>query len=268
MTHICILIPDRAALFNSIANLFKIFDWANRYAEQRGRHSPFDVHLVSINSSANLYGECASVKPDLTLAEVAATDLVIVPALAGNIPEVVKTNATFVPWIQERYHAGAQIAGLCTGVFFLADTGLRSHRHCSVRWFVDATFQKQFSHVNLTAGRTVIDEEATCRNGAYQFIYELLEREAGTEAALAGSERFRTAFNLECQSIVTISDGRKQRAKQIVEVNPTERITAKRFDSMFEGIQGHPEMVGCAGYNGNSAALRSLFKKRYGHGPE
>jgi transcriptional regulator GlxA family with amidase domain len=242
MTHVSILVPHGSALLNSIVGLFNIFNRANDHAAEKGREPIFDVHLVGIARHADLYGGRFSAKPDLKLAEVTATDLVIVPALAGNIAEGIRKNAALIPWIKEQYRTGAEIAGLCTGAFFIADTGLISDQHCSAHWFVEAAFRKEFSQINQVAERTVGDGEAISSNGgAYSFIQKLLECVAGRQAALACAAVFEATFNRECQSVVTISHAQKQRsdktAKQnrlLARDNSTKKMTVKRFAAMFE----------------------------------
>lgn len=242
MTHVSILVPHGSALLNSIVGLFNIFNWANDHAAGKGKEPIFEVHLVGTAHHADLYGGRFSARPDLKLAEVAATDLIIVPALAGSIAEGLRENAAFIPWMREQYRTGAEIVGLCTGAFFLADTGLISDRHCSAHWFVEGAFRKEFSQINLVAERTVMDAEAICSNGgAYSFIRMLMHRVAGRRAALACAAVFEAAFNRECQSVVTISDSQRRRAGRIAKenrllprANSTEKITVKRFVAMFE----------------------------------
>lgn len=261
MTHVSILVPHGSALLDSIAGLFKIFNWANDHAAEKGREPIFDVHLVGIARHADLYGGRSSAKPDLKLEEVAATDLVIVPALAGNIAEGIRKNAAFIPWIKEQYRTGAEIAGLCTGAFFIADTGLIGDRHCSAHWFVEAAFRKEYSQINLLAEKTVVDGEAiSSSGGAYSFIRTWLESVAGTQAALDGAAVFEAAFNRECQSVVTISDAHKKRANRIAKENRLEVIGRDR-----EGSLTMAHALSADKYKTNSTTFREFFRKISGN---
>jgi transcriptional regulator GlxA family with amidase domain len=236
MIHVSILVPHGSVLLNSIVGLFKVFDLANHHSERGGKGAAFEVHLVGSASTAELYGGHGVVKPDLTLEEVVATDLAIVPAMAGNIGEATKKNYAFIPWIQKQYRSGSDIAGLCTGVFFIADAGLIREKHCSSHWFVDATFRKQYSHINSLAEKsTVAQESIHSERGAWFFLQELLERVVGKQAALACSKAFEEPFNQECQSVVSISHQRRHAEKRApVDGNPMQAMTAERFISLFE----------------------------------
>jgi transcriptional regulator GlxA family with amidase domain len=280
MTHVSILAPHGSALWSSIAGLFNIFDRANDHAAEKGREQVFHVHLVGIARHADLYGGQLSARADLTLAEVGATDLVIVPALAGNIAEGIKENAAFIPWIREQYRGGAEIAGLCTGAFFLADTGLIGERHCSTHWFVEGAFRKEFSQMNLLAERIVLDEEAICsKGGAYSFIRLLLDRVAGGEVASACAAVFEAAFNRECQSVVTIAGTQKRRASRITKQNPPTHSLEEymKVPEAIAGLNGPGEISASirerrADYRANSTTFRKLFRKisgidkSYNHG--
>jgi transcriptional regulator GlxA family with amidase domain len=260
MTHVSILAPHGSVLLNSVVGLFKIFDLANRHSAEGGKGAAFELHLVGSASTAHLYGGHFVVKPDLTLAEVAATDLAIIPAMAGNIAEAIKNNSAFIPWIQKQYRAGSEIAGLCTGAFFIADTGLIHEQYCSSRWFVDAIFRKQYSQINSLAEKTAVAAESIHSDtGAWFFLQKLLERVAGKKAALACSAAFQDPFNRECQSIVSVSDPRRQHANRIAKKervsvggNSMQEMTVQRFISLFKANHGDRE---------GSLSIAALFEE-------
>ena len=261
MTHVSILVPHGSVLLSSIVGLFKIFDLANHQSADGGRGAAFDLHLVASASTAALYGGRFMVTPDLTLAEVAATDLAIIPAMAGNIAEAIKNNCAFTPWIQEQYRAGSEIAGLCTGAFFITDTGLIHEKHCSSHWFVDATFRKRYAQINSLAEKSAgAVESIHSDGGAWFFLQELLERVVGRNAASACSATFQGAFNRECQSIVSVSHSRRQHANRIakqrasVNGNSMQEMTVERFISLFEANHGDRE---------GSLSMATLFEETF-----
>jgi len=249
MTHVSILVPHGSVLLNSIVGLFKIFDLANHHSTKGGRRAAFELHLVGSASTADLYGGHFVAKPDLALAEVAATDLAIIPAMAGNIAEAIKNNSGLIPWIQKQYRDGSEIVGICTGALFIAETGLIHERYCSSHWFVDATFRKQYSQINSLAEKTAAAEESIHSDrGAWLFLQKLLERVAGEKTALACSAIFQDPFNREWQSVVSVYDSRRQHANRIAKKkrasadgNAIRELTAERFISLFEAKDGDRE---------------------------
>src|SRR5271169_4897394 len=201
MTHVAILVPQGSVLVNSVLGLFNVFQLANQRSIQAGRGLAFDLHLVGATARTDLYGDQFLVNPDLTLADVTAADLAIIPAMAGNIAAAIHYNSAFLPWLKKQYHAGCAIAGLCTGGVFVVETGLMQDEHCSGHWFVDATFRKQYSQINVMAERTAhADDSIQSNGGAWSFLHEVVERSVDRETASTCSARFQDAFNRECQS--------------------------------------------------------------------
>jgi len=245
MTLTAILVPQGSVLVNSVLGLFNVFHLANQRSIQAGRGLAFDLHLVGATARTNLYGDQFLVSPDLTLADVTAADLAIIPAMAGNITAAIHNNSAFLPWLKKQYHAGCAIAGLCTGGVFVVETGLMHDEHCSCHWFVDATFRKQYSQMNVMAERTArTDDSIQSNGGAWSFLHQVVERSVDREAASTCSERFQNAFNRECQSVLAVYDRRKH-TNQSVRTKPvsangvsSREMTVERFSLLFEPKDG------------------------------
>lgn len=217
MTCVSIMVPHGSVLPNSLLGLFKVFTLANHYSAEDGRGAACELHLVGNSATASLYGGQFAVEVD-QLAEVGATDVAILPAMAGNIADAVKDNSAFVPWLQNQYRAGAEIAGLCTGACFIVEADLLHEKDCSSNWFVDETFRKQYSQLSLLAEKSApTTESIQTDSGAWLFIQKLLERAAGYKTAVACSASFQEPFNRECQSVVSVSDPEGQCPSRIAE---------------------------------------------------
>lgn len=245
MTHVVILVPQGSVLVNSVLGLFKVFHVANQRSIQAGSGLAFDLHLVGAKARTDLYGDQFLVNPDLTLADVTSPDLAIIPAMAGNIAAAIHNNAVFLPWLKKQYHAGCAIAGLCTGGVFVAETGLMQDEHCSGHWFVDATFRKQYSQMNVVAERSAhADDSIQSDGGAWSFLQEVVEGSVDREAASTCSVSFQNAFNRECQSVLAVYD-RRQHTNQSIRTKPisanrgsSREMTVERFVSLFEPKHG------------------------------
>jgi len=241
MKHVSIVIPQGDAVLNSIVRVFKIFSWVNEYLARNGRRPLFDLHLVGMAPRADLYGGRFSVMPDLTMADAPTSDLIIIPALAGDISEGLKNNAAFIHWMKEQYKMGAEITSLCTGVFLLAATGLMNGNKHTTHWFVAADCRNAFCQIKLGAERMIMKERRIhTRRGAYSSLNLLLEKYAGSEVAMACSKLFEADFNRECQSVVTIFNKQKRHkgnaievAQQFVDNNSPGKISAEQFAGMF-----------------------------------
>jgi hypothetical protein len=169
--------------------------------------------------------------------------------MAGNIAEAIKNNSAFIPWIQDQYRAGSEIAGLCTSAFFIADTGLIQEKHSSSHWFVDATFRKQYSQINSLAEKAGVAAGSVHSDaGAWFFLQKLVERVAGKKAASACSAAFQGPFDRECQSIVSVSDPRRKHSNRIAKRERVpaggqsmQETTVQRFISRFDVNRGDRE---------------------------
>ncbi len=241
MKHVSIVIPQGAAVLKSIVRVFKIFNWVNDYLADNGGRPLFDLHLVGMAPRADLYGGIFSVMPDLTLADGRTFDLIIIPALAGDISEGLKGNAAFIPWMKKQYKMGSEIASLCTGAFLLAATGLMDGNKPTTHWFVAADCRNAFCQIKLGAERMIMKERRIhTRRGAYSSLNLLIEKFAGAAVAMACSKIFETDFNRECQSVVTIFNKQKRHkgrgikaAQQFVDNNLRGKISREQFAGMF-----------------------------------
>ncbi len=211
MKNISIAVPGQGALISSIVRLFKIFREANEYELQRARPIPFCVNFVADEKVVNLYGGRYTLKPGQQIKDISKTDLVIIPAMAGNIGEEIQKDKGLQRWITKQYQHGAEIACLCTAVFLLPATGLLQKRHCIKKWFVSNDFRQQFSQVNLIVENAVMDEQEIHTNGgAYSFIDEIIKTESCSDTATTCKAIFEGEFNRECQSLAVLMSGRQK----------------------------------------------------------
>ena len=123
--HISIIVPCGDSILSSIIGTFKAFHAANEYMMQTGKTKTpyFKVELVGMHTEeTSLYGGAFIVRPHTTIEQVSHTDLVIIPALSGNLPAELEHNKKFAPWIIEQYKKGSEVASLCVGAFLLAST--------------------------------------------------------------------------------------------------------------------------------------------------
>src|SRR6516162_8087042 len=123
MKHISILVP-KEAVPAAIVDPRYMFTAVNRFYEDAGKDPVFDVKLVGLTKQVSLINSVFSVNTDQLLKDVKKTDLVIIPALSGEIHRAIDINKAFIPWIVDQYKKGAEVASLCIGAFLLASTGL------------------------------------------------------------------------------------------------------------------------------------------------
>ncbi len=204
----------------------------------------FKLQLVGLQKETILCGGLVTIHADALLHDVKTTDLIIIPALDGDIKHALQINNAFVPWIQQQHAKGAEIASLCMGAFLLASTGLLNGKKCATHWLAMNEFRKMFPQVNLIPEKVVTDEKGIYSSGgAYSYlnlILYLIEKHAGREMAIMNAKVFAIEMERESQSPFIIFQGQKEhedeqirKAQEFIERHFEERITVDGLASMF-----------------------------------
>ncbi|HEX2846547.1 MAG TPA: helix-turn-helix domain-containing protein [Chitinophagaceae bacterium] len=243
MKHVSILVP-RGAIMGSIEGPHKLFTEVNELAVSMGKQPLFKVHLVGIDQHTPLSSGLFTVSTEWTIDNTKKTDLVIIPAVHGDLQKAIDDNQAFIPWIVRQYKAGAEIASLCLGAFLLASTGLLKGRNCATHWLAANDFRKMFPDVNLVADKILTDEYGIYSSGgAYSYlnlILYLVEKYSGREMAVFVSKIFQIDIERDSQSPFTIFRGQKEhedepvkKAQEFIERNFQERITVDQLAGML-----------------------------------
>ena len=123
MKKVSILVPE-SSVMQAIADPQYLFTAVNQFLAVQGRPQLFDVELVGAKKQVKLNDGLYTVNTTRQIKDVVHTDLVLIPALFGDMQTAVKKNKALEPWIVEQYEGGAEVASLCVGAFLLASTGL------------------------------------------------------------------------------------------------------------------------------------------------
>src|SRR3979490_284792 len=83
----------------------------------------FRVRTASIDgrSVTSLCG--LGLTPELSIHDVKRTDIIILPASGWDVLDRIAQDTSLLPWLRKWHAKGAYIAGICTGVAFLAECG-------------------------------------------------------------------------------------------------------------------------------------------------
>lgn len=241
MKHISIVVPQGDTVLSSIVGPYKAFTAANDYLQKTGRQPVFDIHLVGISATTELYGGLFSVRPDLLIQKVPKTDLILIPALR---PESLPLNQEFLPWIMGQYKKDAEVASLCVGAFLLASTGLLKGKKCATHWMAADTFRQMFPDVQLVPEKIITEEHGIYSSGgAYSFlnlVLHLIEKYAGRDVAVFLSKLFEVEIERDSQLPFTIFMGQKghedepiRKAQEYIESNVKEKISVDQLAGLF-----------------------------------
>lgn len=242
MKHISIIVSNGAILGN-IEGPRQVFTEVNQLFERMQKPPLFEIHLVGQTDKSHLNNGLYTISTD-SLSEVDKTDLIIIPAMYGDLKKAVENNRNFIPWIIRQYKNGAEVASLCLGAFLLASTGILTGKKCATHWLAVNDFRKMFPDVNLVEDKIIIDENGIYSSGgAYSslnLILYLVEKYAGREAAIFTSKAFQIDYQRISQSPFTIFIGQKEhedepikKAQEYIEQNYPEKITVDHLASML-----------------------------------
>lgn len=243
MKHISILVPE-GAILGSLEGSRQLLTQVNEFYKAKGAPPLFKVQLVGLAKETSLTGGLFTVNTDATLEDVKKTDLIIIPALDGDIKEAIEKNREFIPWIEQQYKSGAEVASLCLGAFLLASTGLLKGRKCATHWMAENTFRAMFPDVNLVTEKIITDEQGIYSSGgAFSYlnlILYLIEKYAGREIAVLAAKVFAIELDRKNQLSFTIFQGQKghddesvKTAQEFIEKNFQEKITIEQLTSML-----------------------------------
>lgn len=243
MKHISVLVLNEAKV-NSIEEPFQAFNETNNILAARGKKPIFEPHLVGLTKKVHLNNGLYTVTPQLIIDEVEKTDLIIIPALHGNISKAVKSNKKFIPWIVHQYNQGAEVASLCVGAFLLAATGLLKGKQCSTHWRAADEFRNAYPDVNLVVDKILTDEQGIYSSGgafsSANLILYLIEKYAGRKISVHCAKMFQIDIERGSQSPFIIFKGQKEhndehvkKAQEFIENNYQNKITIDELAAMF-----------------------------------
>ncbi len=234
MKHISILVP-KGAILGSLEGSRQIFTQVNTFLESKGAPPLFNVQLVGLSKETPLSGGLFTANSDAVIDDIKKTDLIIIPALDGDLTQAIEQNREFIPWMTGHRKNGSEIASLCLGAFLLASTGLLNGKRCATHWMAANEFKKMFPEVILVTEKIITDEQGIYSSGgAFSYlnlILYLVEKYAGRAMAILCAKVFAIEMERDTQSSFIIFQGQKdhedeaiKKAQLYIEKNFHERI--------------------------------------------
>jgi transcriptional regulator GlxA family with amidase domain len=244
MKHVSILVPRGAAALSCIEGSFVAFTRANEFLEHAGKPAKFKVQLVGIDKETQVYDRLFNVAPDVSIDEVKKTDIIIIPAVNGDMQQNIERNQDFMPWISDMHNKGAEVASLCVGAFLLAATGLLNGKRAATHWLAANDFKKMFPHVNLVSEKVIVDENGVYSSGGaasfWNLILYLIEKHTDREMTIFMSKYFALDIERDSQLPFMMFKGQRdhqdepvKKAQEYIETNFQDKITVDQLADMF-----------------------------------
>ena len=240
MKHVSILIPEGDISLVNVEGLHHIFSETNKALKREGKDPLFYFQLVGKNKNQFLKENFFSVHPNFLIEEDIKTDILIIPALHGDIPGAVARNRDLIPWIVEQRRKGAEVISLCTGAFLLAATGLLNGKSCATHWIHANEFKEMFPEVKLVDDQIMTDENGIYSSGAaytyLNLILYVLEKYVRHEIVVFIAKIFAIDMGRSDQSQFMIFEGYKKhgdenilKAQEYIEKSYRDKITVQQL---------------------------------------
>ncbi|MCB0705182.1 MAG: helix-turn-helix domain-containing protein [Saprospiraceae bacterium] len=235
MMNVSILVPENAVM-QAIADPQYLLSAVNQFLAVAGKKPLFHVQLVGLKKHVKINDGLFTINTSHLLKDVKETDLVIIPALFGDMKTAITSNKKAVPWIVEQYKNGAEVASLCVGAFLLASTGLLNGKKCSTHWGFQNEFREMFPEVEVVEGSIITEEHRIYSSGGansyWNLLLHLVEKYTDRETAILASKYFAIDIDRESQTTFALFKGQKnhtdeavRKAQEYIEKNFQEKIS-------------------------------------------
>jgi len=225
---------------------------------------PFRVEIVGLREGPLELASGVPVTAHRSVAEVEATDIVIVPSILlgpegwqkGRYPEL-------VDWCRAMHERGALLCSACSGIFLLAETGLFDGVDATVHYGYARTFASSFPDICIHPERVLVvsgKREELITSGAsmtwHDLVLYLIARHAGTTVAQDVARFFALQWHQDGLAPYIVFEGRKNHGDLAIQaaqdwvathfsvVNPIEEmirrsgLTERTFKRRFTSAAG------------------------------
>lgn len=235
MKRISVFVPE-SAVIEAITPPYRCFKTANDFLSALGKKPLFEVEYVGLGNQVSTNDGEYLVKVNRNLSEVKKTDLLVIPAIYGEVSSAIRANEKAFTHIRRLHRGGSEVASLCIGAFLLAETGLVNGKKCSTHWAYYNEFKTRYPGVEVADGAVITDEGGVYSSGGanslWNLLLYLLEKYAGRDTAILASKYFAIDIDRNSQAAFTMFNGQKDhndtdvlKAQHYVEANYTEKLT-------------------------------------------
>src|SRR5471030_218459 len=133
MKEIALIIHEDATL-STVTGAMDMLIHINNLFEHTGKSLPFKIILTGEKPTNDLLTVSSTFVTYRSFEELKHPDLIIVPAFYGERTATLEKHQSIISWIGKMYQQGAEVASLCSGIYFLAEAGLLAGRSCTAHW--------------------------------------------------------------------------------------------------------------------------------------
>lgn len=178
----------------SVAAILDVFGTVNHFYEAAGKTPPFSIELLHLPSHSPAVYD--GYEPQTATGK--SYDIVMVPAFKQEgLPESIRANGEWVPWLQQQYKSGAAVASFCTGAFLLGASGLLDGKPATTHINAEPAFAKAFPNVLVHAEAVVTEMDRVFTSGGATNSFHLMMRLLEIYCSKATAVRAAKAFSVD-----------------------------------------------------------------------
>ncbi|MFI5139427.1 MAG: GlxA family transcriptional regulator [Sphingobacteriales bacterium] len=213
MKEIALIVHEDATL-STVTGAMDMLIHTNNLFRQLNKPQPFNIVLACEKAINDPLFVPATLVNYRTIAEVGAPDLIIVPAFYGDRDMMLKKHQETIEWINRMYQNGAEVASLCSGIYFLAEAGLLPGRSCTAHWSDMDDIVRRYPEVNFLSDMVITDQEGIYTSGgafsSLNLILYLIDKFCGREVGIWASKMFSLDMDRVRQSHFAVFKGQRQ----------------------------------------------------------
>jgi transcriptional regulator GlxA family with amidase domain len=213
MKEIALVIHEDATL-STVTGAMDMLIHTNRLFQATGKPQPFNIVLAGEKESNSLLPVNPSLVSYTLASELSEPDLIIVPAFYGDRDVMLKKHHDIINWINTKYQNGAEVASLCSGIYFLAEAGLLPGRSCTAHWSDMDDIVRRYPDVNFLSDMVITDQDGIYTSGgafsSLNLILYLIDKFCGREVGIWASKMFSLDMDRISQSHFAVFKGQRQ----------------------------------------------------------
>ena len=235
----------KSANYAAIVDARSVFSKVNEHLKAQGKKEAFEIQIIGESREVVIEEGLVTIRVDLLSSEIDKTDLIIIPALRGDMMSAGHYNRFFVDWIIKQYKKNAEVASLCTGAFMLAFTGLLKNKKCTTHWQYANEFRFFYPDINLVDGKIIVEQNGLYSSGGSNAYWNLLiflvEKYVNREMAILTAKYFVVNLDKITQTPFIVFNGLKEhsdkkvlQAQEFIEQHYFDKVTVEELaERMF-----------------------------------
>ena len=219
MLKIAVYVPQNGVI-EAITPAYRLFKTANDFLVMQGKAARFEVLYFGLTPEIKANDGEYTIKVHCTIDEVKRPDLIVLPAVYGDLDVALEKNAPLYPWLRMQHQKGSTVASLCIGAFLLGEAGLADYKECSTHWAFCDIFQSRYPLSKVVNGAIITQNDRLYTSGGanslWNLLLYLLEKYTDRAMAIQASKFFAIEINRDSQHHFTIFNGQKKHSDEAV----------------------------------------------------